>query len=102
MNIKDMVLTVLGLEPRRPEPIIQGQTHTDPADRLELAARTEGALRQPTPPAQPGRPLRGIATDDLEDYRLRADYLERRAAREAERQPKAQELYVIERDISPR
>ncbi len=70
-----------------------------------LAARTQEALRQPVPPAQPGLPLVGFTTDDLNNGVLRKDYLERRARRESDRRARAQagaELNVLDFDIKPR
>lgn len=88
----------LGLKPRRLEPIVEvGQ---DP----EARAKTQAALPAAAVTFEPGRPLVGITTDDL-DMRtghVYANYLERRAEREAARQPQPAELNVINWDIRPR
>lgn len=101
MNIKDRFLEALGIKPRIPKAIVKNDAGQDPGELAEAAAKTREALDQPAQPASMPKPVNGITTDDLEDFRLRPDYIERRAAREAENQTKPQEFYVL-RDISPR
>lgn len=95
----------LGLWPKRPEPIVKNDPGRDPGELAEAAARTMEALRQPAPQAQPGRPLVGLTTDDVDSRtgRLYPDYLEAREKRETERRARAESApaAIIDHDIKP-
>jgi hypothetical protein len=104
MSIKDRFLKALGIAPKLLKPIVKDEATTDPGDRVEIAARTREVLYKPAETAPPGRPFVGITTDDIDPRtgRLYPDYMERRAEREAKRQPQPAELCTIDWDISPK
>jgi hypothetical protein len=104
MSIKSRFYKALGLKPRRLEPIVKNDPGRDPDELVEIAAVTREALYKPAQPAEPGRPLIGISTDDIDPRtgRLYPDYMERRAEREAKREARPAELCTIDWDISPK
>lgn len=107
MNIRDRFFRALGLEPRRPEPVVKNEPGTDPDDVAAAAGRTGKALREPDPPLEPSRELRGgMTTDDIDrdTGRPYPDYLTRRVEREAARHAAAEgaPASIVSWDISPK